>query len=104
MVVYHLPYERLVRDCTRADKSSINAAGNKLDQEFLFPNNSVSQQVIIFSRTVMNVFPNVAPNKFVTFNGRNPAGMTSNIKDEINYPKNIYREYLRKKVSIKQIT
>ena len=49
----------------------------------------------------MNVFPNVAPNKFVTFNGRNPAGMTSNIKDEINYPKNIYREYLRKKVSIK---
>ena len=84
MVVYPLPYERLVRDYTRADKSSINTAGNKLDQDFLFTNNSVSQQVIIFSRTVMNVFPNVAPNKFVTFNDIIPPGTTSNIKDKIN--------------------
>ena len=44
----------------------------------------------------MNVFSNFVPNKFVTFNGRDPLWMTSNIKDEINYRNSIYRKYLKK--------
>ena len=62
----------------------------------MFSNKSVNQQVIIFSQTVMNVFSNFVPNKFVTFNDRDPPWMTSNIKDKVNYWNNIYREYLKK--------
>ena len=40
----------------------------------------------------MNFFSNFVPNKIVTFNGREPPLMTSNIKDKIN----TYREYLKK--------
>ena len=44
----------------------------------------------------MNVFSDFVPNKFVTFNDRDPPWMTSNIKDKINYHNNIYREYMKK--------
>ena len=73
-----------------------NAALNKVDWEFLFSNKSVNQQVVIFNRSVMNVFSNFVPNKFVTFNDREPPWMTSNIKDKINYRNNIFREYMKK--------
>ena len=72
MIVYLPPSERLVRDYKRANESAINVALHKVDCEFLFSNKSVNQQVIIFNRTVMNIFLNFIPNKFVTFNDRDP--------------------------------
>ena len=62
MIVYPLPYERLVWDYKRANESAISAT--KVDWEFLFSNKSVDQWI---NRTVMNVFSNFFPNKFVTF-------------------------------------
>ena len=67
-----------------------------MDWEFLFSNKSVNQQVIIFNRSVMNVFSNFVPNKFVTFNDRDSPWMTSSIKDKINYRNSIYSEYMKK--------
>ena len=96
MIVYPPPYECLVRDYKRANESVINATLNKVDWEFLFSNKSVNRQVIIFNRTLMNVFSNFFPNKFVTFNDRDPPWMTSNIKDKVKYCNSIYREYLKK--------
>ena len=72
MIVYPPPYERLVWDYKRANESAISVTLNKVDWKFLFSNKSVKQQVIIFSRTVMNVFSNFVPNKSVTFNHRDP--------------------------------
>ena len=72
MIVYLPPSERLVRDYKRANESVINVALHKEDCEFLFSNKSVNQQVNIFNWTVMNVFLNFVPNKFVTFNDRGP--------------------------------
>ena len=96
MIVYPSPYERLVCDYKRASESVINAGLNKVDWEFLFSNKSVNQQVVIFNQSVMNGFSNFVPNKFVTFNDRDPLLMTLNIKDKINYRNNIYREYMKK--------
>ena len=67
MIVYPPPYEHFVWDYKRANESAINAALNKVDWEFLFSNKSVTQQVIIFNRSVMNVFSNFVPNKFCDF-------------------------------------
>ena len=96
MIVYPPPYERLVWDYKITKDSPINAALIKVDFEFLFSNKSVKQQVIIFNETVMIVFSNFIPNKFVTFDDRDPPWMTSNIKDKINYHNNICRKLLKK--------
>ena len=96
MIIYPPSNERLVWDYKRASESVINAALNKVDWGFLFSNKRVNQQVIIFNQTVMNIFSNFVPNKFVTLNDRDPSWMTSNIKDKINYRNSIYRKYLKK--------
>ena len=67
-----------------------------MDWEFLISNKSANQRVIIFNGTVMNVFSNFVPNKFMTFNDQDTPWMTSSIKDKINYRSNIYRKYLKK--------
>ena len=58
MIAYPLPYECLVWEYKRANESTINAALNEVDLEFLFSNKGINQQVIIFNRIVMNVFSN----------------------------------------------
>ena len=67
-----------------------------MDWEFLISNKSANQRVITFNETVMNVFSNFVPNKFMTFNDQDAPWMTSSIKDKINYRSNIYRKYLKK--------
>ena len=52
---------------------------------FLFSNKTVDQRVVIFNQTVMNVSSNFVPNKFATFNDKDPLWMASNIKDKMNY-------------------
>ena len=67
-----------------------------MDWEFLISNKSANQRVIIFNGTVMNVFSNFVPNKFMAFNDQDTPWMASSIKDKINYRSNIYRKYLKK--------
>ena len=64
-----------------------------MDWEFLFSNKSGNQQVITFNGNVVNFYSNFVPNKFVTFNDRDPPWTTSIIKDKINYNN---RKYLKK--------
>ena len=78
MIVYPPPYERSVWDYKRANRSAINATLNKVDWKFLFSNESVNHQVIIFSRTVMNFFSNFVPQKLVTL-------MIETHNDDIKY-------------------
>ena len=78
MIVYPPPYERSVWDYKRANKSAINATLNKVDWKFLFSNESVNHQVIIFSRTVMNFFSNFVAQKLVTL-------MIETHNDDIKY-------------------
>ena len=39
---------------------------------FLFSNESVHEQVIIFNQTLTNIFSNYMPNKLITVDGKDP--------------------------------
>ena len=72
MIVYPPPYERLVWDYKRANTDAIISSINQADWEFLFFNKNVHQQVYIFNKTLMNIFSNFIPNKYVTFKDKDP--------------------------------
>ena len=72
MIVYPPPYERLVWDYKRANTDAIISSINQVDGEFLFINKNVHQQVSIFNKTLMNIFSNFIPNKYVIFNDKDP--------------------------------
>ena len=54
---------------------SIQKALKQINWRFLFSNKSVHQQIEILNNTLMNVFSNFIPNKFVTFNENDPPWM-----------------------------
>ena len=72
MIKYPGPYECLVWDYKRANTDAIINSVTQVDWEFLFLNKNNHQQVNIFNKTLINVFPNFIPNKYVPFNDKGP--------------------------------
>ena len=93
MIVYPPLYERLFWDYKRAKTDTIINSINQVDWKFLFFNKNVQKQVYIFNKTLMNIFSNFIPNKYVTFNDEDPPWMTNYLKHKI-YCKNILK-YLK---------
>ena len=52
--------------------------------ETLLHNKTVHKQVSIFNETLMNIFSNLIPNKYVTFNDRDPPWMNDFVKTKLN--------------------
>ena len=43
----------------------------------------------------MNVFLSFIPDKFATFNDRDPLWMTPSLRDKINWKNGIYKDYIK---------
>ena len=63
--VYLPRYMRLAWDFKRANISSIRKAVKTVDWRFMFLNKNVHKQVSIFNNTLMNIFTNYIPNKYL---------------------------------------
>ena len=95
MIVYSLPYENLVWEYRRTNTDVISNSINQVDWEFLFFNKNVHQQVKIFNKTLIDIFFNFIPNKYVTFNDKDPQWMTSYLKYKIYCKKCLYLKHLK---------
>ena len=95
MIVYPPPYKPLLWDYKRANTDAIINSINQVDWEFLFFNKNVHQQVNIFNITLMIIFSNFIPNKYVTFNDKDPPWMTNYLKYKIYRKKSLYLKYLK---------
>ena len=84
MIEYPTPYERLVWDYKKANIDSIQKALKQINWRFLSSNKSVHQQVEILNNT-FNVFSNFIPNKFVTFNDKDPHWMSEYLNGVTKY-------------------
>ena len=58
---------------------------------FMFLNKSVHDQVSIFNNTLINIFSNYIPHKYVTIDDRDPPWMTEIIKNKIKAKSSIYK-------------
>ena len=93
MIIYPPPYERLAWDYKRANTDAIISSINQVDWEFLFSNKNVHQQVYIFNKTLMSIFSNFIPNKYVTFNDKDPPWMKHYLKHKIHCKNSLYLKY-----------
>ena len=53
---------------------------NIVNWEFLFSKINVHEQVSVFINILMNIFSNYIPNRYVTFDGKDPAWPREKIK------------------------
>ena len=90
-ITYPPPYKRLVWDFKRANIPSIRKAIKMVDWRFMFLNKSVHDQVSIFNNTLINIFSNYIPHKYVTVDDRDPPWMTELIKNKIKSKSSLYK-------------
>ena len=64
-ITYSPPYKRLIWDYKKADSEKIRKALDWVNWERLFNNKDVNTQVSILNVTVLNVFRNYVPNKYI---------------------------------------
>ena len=62
----------------------------------LLDNKNVDSQVLILNDIILNIFRNFVPNKYVTFDGKDPVWMNENIKSKIKAKNKLYQEYVKK--------
>ena len=98
-IEYPPPYTRLVWDYEKADKNAINRSIEQFDWNRSFYNLDVHEQVCLLNSTLLNIFSNFIPNKYITINDKDPPWMNDQIKTKISKKKQLYKVFTRNKNS-----
>ena len=91
-IEYPPPYAREVWDYGKAQTDLINRAIDQFDWINLFLDKNINEQVILFNRTILNIFHNFIPNKIILCDDRDPPWMNEKIKHLINKKKAIFQK------------
>ena len=89
---YPPPYAHEVWDYGKAQTDLINRAIDQFDWINLFLDKNINEQVILFNRTILNIFHNFISNKIILCDDRDPPWMNEKIKHLINKKKAIFRK------------
>ena len=91
-IEYPPPYARDVWDYGKAQTDLINRAIDQFDWVNLFLDKNINEQVILFNRTILNIFHNFIPNKIILCDDRDPPWMNDRIKHLIKKKKAIFQK------------
>ena len=89
------PYQRLVWDYKKDGSKNIRKALDSVNWERLFDQIDINAQVAaFFNETILNVFRNLVPNKYITVDDKDPFSMNENIKTKIKEKNTFYQKYI----------
>ena len=94
-ISYPQPYQHLIWDYKNADSVKIRKALDLINGERLFNNKNINEQVSILNETILNVFSNYVPNKYIAIDHKDPVWMNETIKLKIKAKDNMYNKYLQ---------
>ena len=86
-IYYSPPYQRLIWDYKKADSTKIRKALHTVNWERLFDKKDLYAQVITLNETILNVFRNYVPNKYITADDKDPIWMNEIIKSKMKAKK-----------------
>ena len=98
-IEYPQPYAREVWDYGKTQIDLANRAIDQFDWVNLFLGNNINEQVILFNRTILNIFHNFIPNKIILCDDRDPPWMNERIKHSIKKKKSYISKTKRVKHS-----
>ena len=77
------PYQRLAWNFKKSNNDAIKRAIELVNWNSLFSHKNVHEQVAIFNQTLMNIFSNYIPKKFIAIDDKDPPWMNKYIKRKI---------------------
>ena len=81
-----------VWDYGKAQTDLVNRTIDQFNWVNLFLDKNIKEQVILFNRTILNIFHNFIPNKTILCNDRDPPWMNDRIKHLIKKKKAIFQK------------
>ena len=94
--IYYLPpYQRLIWDYKKADANITRTALDSVNWERLFDGKNINAQVISLNETILNVFRNYVPNKYITIDDKDPVWMNEIIKSKIKTKNLLFKQYIQ---------
>ena len=87
--------QRLIWDYKKADSKLIRKALDSVNWDKLLDQKDIDAQVATFNNTILNVFRNYVPNKYITIDDKDPVWMNETIKAKINERNSMYRKYIK---------
>ena len=60
-------------DYKKVDSKNIQKALDSVNWERLFDQNDINVQVVAFNETILNIFRNYVPNKYITIDDKDPV-------------------------------
>ena len=91
-IAYPPPYARKVVDYGKDQTGLMNRAIDQFDWVNLILDKNINAQVILFNRTILNIFHNFIPNKIILYDHRDPPWMNDKIKQLIKKKKAIFQK------------
>ena len=88
------PYQRSVWHYKKADSANIRKAFDLVNWERLFDYEGIDTQVMTLSETILNVFQNYIPNKYIGIDDNDPVWMNETIKSKIKAKNKLYKQYI----------
>ena len=64
-------------------------------QQRLFDQKDINTQVVAFNGTILNIFRNYVPNKYITVDDKDPVWMNKTIKSNIKAKNVLYQKYIQ---------
>ena len=89
------PYERLVWHYNKADTEKVKKSIEQVHWENIIDRKNPHQQVVIFNKTIINIFSNFAPNRLITCDDRDPPWINEFVKNKIKWKNKIYKDYVK---------
>ena len=94
-ISYPPPYQRLIWDYKKTDSKNIQKALDLVSWERLFDQKDINAQVVALNETILNIFHNYVPNKYITFDHKDPVWMNETIKPKIKAKNALYKKYVQ---------
>ena len=85
----------MIWDYKKADANIIRNALDSVNWERLFDSKNINEQVIALNETILNVFRNYVPNKYITIDDKDPVWMNENIKPKIKTKNLLFKQYIQ---------
>ena len=86
------PYQRLIWDYKKADSKNIGKALDLVNWERQLDQKDINAQVEAFTETILNVFGNYVPKKYIIVDDKDPVWMNETIKSKIKAKNVLYKK------------
>ena len=65
-----------------------------MNWERLFDQKDINKQVVALNETILNIFRNYVPNKYITIDDKDPVWMNKTIKPKNKAKNSLYKKYI----------